>query len=71
MIIDLNYKLFAKPIFISKIRYFEDKIVQITFHLSYLVFIHTRNPALRASKRVRLVAMYIAVAIRPRVLLIQ
>ena len=26
---------------------------------------NTRNPALRASKRVRLVAMYIAVAIKP------
>ena len=26
---------------------------------------HTRNPASRASKRARLVAMYIAVAIRP------
>ena len=31
----------------------------------------TRNPASRASKRARLVSMYIAVAIRPRVLLIQ
>ena len=34
-------------------------------------FIHTRNPASWASKRARLVAMYIAVAIGPRVLLIQ
>ena len=33
--------------------------------------IYTRNPASRASKRARLVAIYIAVAIRPRVLLIQ
>ena len=34
-------------------------------------FIHTRNPASRASKPARLVAMYIAVPIEPRVLLIQ
>ena len=36
-----------------------------------VLFYNTRNPASRASKRARLVAMYIAVAIRPRVLLIQ
>ena len=40
-------------------------------HFICIVILKTRNPASRASKRSRLVAMYIAVAIRPRVLLIQ
>ena len=33
--------------------------------LQSFALLHTRNPASRASKRARLVAMYIAVAIRP------
>ena len=40
-------------------------------HCASVQICKTRNPASRASKRARLVAMYIAVAIRPRVLLIQ
>ena len=62
-----NYTIFkAKFAFICK-----EKITHFSNRLIFVcVYNTTRNPASRASKRARLVAMYIAVAIRPRVLLV-
>lgn len=42
MVIDWNYRLFTKPIFIGKIRYLENKIVRI---LISATFFDTSTPA--------------------------
>ena len=61
-----------KKILIEKTMKIQDVTLEsLPLLLLPVSYSNTRNPASRASKRSRLVAMYIAVAIRPRVLLIQ
>ena len=51
---------------VGNFRRFDQSLFEVRF-LEFFIenYIVTRNPASRASKRARLVAMYIAVAIRP------